>query len=188
MPKVKWQGDLSTDDIDSAENRGGEEYIGPIPPSGIYQFKLRFAKKAQAQSGKPKLQILWLLDSTWKPSEHKKYDGCPLWDNMPVQKSTAWRIKAFCDALNITSAEFMNKMLVDDDGFVQKIGSLKIADTDLQVRIKVKFQDEDAEYPKSIRLNGGGYLPFKEDEDEDPEPETDADDEDSKSNPEDDPF
>lgn len=174
MPKVKWGGDLDQDAIDSAERREGGDYTGDIPPKGVYRFKLRFSKKDKAKdSGNPKLTSLLVLDGSWKP-EHKQYDGCPLWDHMPVTKKTAFRVRAYCDALNITSADFINKMVIDDEGNVQKIGKLKIADEDLLVLVSVK-PEKNPEYGDRLQL-AGGYLPFKDEDDDDDDSDGDADD------------
>ena len=176
MPKVKWGGDLDANAIDSAERREGGEYMGKTPPKGVYRFKLRFSKKDTAKdSGNPKLVSLLVLDGSWKP-EHRQYDGCPVWDHMPVTTKTAWRVRAYCDALNITSADFMNKMVIDDDGNVQKIGKLKIADEDLLVLVSVK-PDKNAEYGERLVL-ANGYLPFKEDDDDDSDDDSDDSDDD----------
>lgn len=172
MPKVKWGGDLNAEAINSAERREGD-YAGDIPPKGVYRFKLRFSKKDKAkESGNPKLVTLLVLDGSWKP-EHKKYDGCPVWDHMPVTGKTAFRVRAYCDALNITADDFMGKMVIDDEGNIQKIGKLKVADEDLLVYVSVK-PEKSTEYGDRLQL-AGGYLPFKEDDDE----ETDSDDDDA---------
>lgn len=184
MPKVKWGGDLTPDAINEAERREGGEYMGDTPPKGVYRFKLRFSKKGKADSGNPKLTTLLVLDGSWKP-EHRKYDGCPVWDHMPVTAKTAWRVRAYCDALNITSTEFMEKMVIDDEGNVQKIGKLKIADEDRLVLVSVKPQ-KDEQYGERLVL-ANGYLPFKEDDDEDSDDDTD-DDTDSDGDGEGDPF
>jgi len=182
MPKVKWGGDITPEAIDEAASEGRKDYAGPIPPNGIYRFKLKWSKKDKAkESGKPKLTSLLLLDGEWK-EEHAKYDGCPFWDHMPVQKSTAFRVARYCDALNITSSDFMSKMVVDEDGVVQKIGKLKIADEDLLVHLKVVRKAADGEYAEKLDFGkNGGYLPFREDSDDD-----DADDDDTDADLDDD--
>ncbi len=185
MPKVKWGGDLDQAAIDEAENRGGETYSGEIPPTGTYRFKLRFSKRDKSKEGNPKLLSLLVLDGSWK-KEHAKYDGCPLWDHMPVSKKTAFRVRAYCDALNVTSADFMNKMVVDDEGNVQKIGKLTIADEDRLVVVNVKRDSNDEYGERLILARGGGYLPFKdedEDEDEDDKDETEDEDDDGDEPP-----
>lgn len=174
MPKVKWGGDLDQEAIENAEGRSGD-YTGPLPPAGIYRFKLRYSKKDQSKEGNPKLVTMLVLDGSYKP-EHKKYDGCPLWEHMPVSKKTAFRVRAYCDALNIPAADFMSKMVVDDEGYVQKIGKLVIADKDLLVLVKVAVEKSD-EYGDRLGFGkSGGYLPFKEDDDEDEDAEGDGED------------
>lgn len=187
MPKVKWGGDLDADAIESAESTRSE-YTGPIPPAGVYRFKLRFSKKDESKEGNPKLVNLLVLDGSWK-RDHAKFDGCPLWEHLPVGKKTAFRVRAYCDALNITAADFMGRMLVDDEGFVQKIGKLTIADEDRLVLCKV-FPERSDEYGDRLGFGkSGGYLPFNEDDDDDDDSgdaDGDADDDDGKG--EEDPF
>lgn len=179
MPKVKWGGDISPEDIDKAENRGG--YAGDVPPAGTYRFKLRSAKQGESGEGNPKLACLLILDGSWK-KEHKQYDGCPLWDHMPVTKKTAFRVKAFCDALNISSSDFYNKTVVDDEGVVQKIGKLTIADEDRLVVVSVK-QEKNEEYGARLVLGRSGYLPFEEESDDDDSDDDDDDDDDGEGEP-----
>lgn len=165
MPKVKWGGDIDAEAIENAENQG---YAGPLPPSGVYRFKIKFMQKTISSKKNPMVKVLLVLDGSWKP-EHKKFDGCPVWEQIPVMASTAFRIRELCDALNITAADFMEKTLVDDEGFVQKIGKLKIADQDLLVKYKA-MQDNNEEYGERLSRpkRGAGFLPFQdEDADED---------------------
>lgn len=187
MPKVKWEDDLDTETIDNAGSEY-EVYNGKIPPSGIYRFKLRWSKKGLSEKKKPKLLSMLVIDGSYK-AEHKQYDGCPFWDHMPVQKSTAFRVKAFCDALNVTSAEFLNKMVVDDEGYVQKIGKLKVADQDLLVFLKVSRRAADEEQGFEERLEfgkRGGYLPYKEEEEDEADETADADEDSDSDSDEDD--
>lgn len=182
MPKATW-GDFSSADIDSAEQREGfTPYSGPLPRAGLYRFTAKFMKKGQSNTGNPKMQILWELDGSWKP-EHKKYDGCPLWDNMPVMKSTAWRVRAFCDALGLSSKEFQTKILTDEEGKVTKLGSLGDP-AGLQVYVNVSRRPASEGYDESLQLNGSGYLAVDEDADEDAdEAASDDDDDDDDTEP-----
>lgn len=186
MPKVKWGGDLTADAINEAENRGGGEYEGKIPPRGVYRFKLRFSRKDKAkESGNPKLVTLLVLDGSWK-KDHKEFDGCPVWDHMPVSGKTAFRVRAYCDALNVTAEDFMGKMVIDDEGNVQKIGKLTVADKDLLVYATVK-PDKNPEYGERLQLVG--YLPFRDEDDEDADTDdADGDDTDDDDESGDDPF
>lgn len=174
MPKVKWGSDIDADAIESAENNQG--YTGPLPPSGVYQFKIKFMQKTLSSKNNPMVKVLLLLNGEYKP-EHKKFDGCPVWEQIPVMASTAFRVRELCDALNISAADFMNKTLVDEDGNIQKIGALKIADQDLLVMYKAQ-QEHSEEYGERLSRpkKGPGFLPFKEeDEDSDGDEDEDAD-------------
>lgn len=176
MPKAKWgSGDqaLTAADIDGAENRGFSPYAGEYPRSGLYRFTIKRMKQGTSSAGNPKLQIISELDGTWKP-EHKKYDGCPLFDNMPVMKSTAFRVKAFCEAVGMTSKEFYAGIIVDENGVVTKLGSLGDP-AGLLVYINAQYVAPADGYAEKLQLNGTGYLPVEdEDEDEDATGDEDA--------------
>jgi hypothetical protein len=185
MPKVKWGGDIDADAIEQAENNQG--YNGPLPPSGVYRFSIKFMQRTMSSNNNPMVKILLLLDGKTDPlkPEHERYHGCPVWEQIPVMKSTAFRIRELCDALNISAVDFMNKTIVDEDGNIQKIGSLKIADQDLLVTYKAR-QENDPEYGERLARpkKGPGFLPFREDdEDDDKEDDGDADDGDSEGDP-----
>lgn len=169
MPKATWGtgGEaLTAADIDGAEQREGfAPYAGPMPPAGLYRFVLKFAKKGESGSGNPKLQILLELDGSWKPN-HAKFDKAPLWDNMPVMKSTAWRVQAFCEAIGATAKDFANGMVVDEDGKVTKIG--RVGDpSGLYVYVNAKVRPAGGGYDEQLQLNGAGYLPAPDDDDAD---------------------
>lgn len=165
MPKATW-GDFSSNDIDSAEQRGFTPYAGDLPPSGLYRFVVKQMKAGESNAGNPKIQIVMELDGTWKPN-HKKFNGCPLFDNMPVMKSTAFRVRAFCEAFGITSKEFQTRVITDEDGKITKLGSAGDP-AGLEVFVNVK-RSTDPEYGERIQLNGTGYLPVADtDDDSDP--------------------
>lgn len=165
MPKIKWAGDLEQSDIDEAEVSQGR-YTGEIPPSGVYRFRLQSMKVGESNSGNPKLIMIWKLDGSWK-SDHKKYDGCPIFDHMPVTKSAAFRAKALCIALGTTSDDFKNKMVADADGYVTKMGKLKV-DESVTIYASVK-RENDEKY--GVRLADPAYLAPPDDDDDDADPD-----------------
>jgi len=176
MPKAKWgTGDeaLTAADIDGAERSQFKPYDGEVPPSGLYRFEIKSMKQGESSGGNPKLTTTLTLDGSWKP-KHAKYDGCPMWDHMPVMKNTAWRVAALCDAIGATSKDFHNGMVVDENGKVTKFGSVGDP-SGLLVYVNVKHQPAANGYAESLRLNGSGYLPI----DEAPDDEDGAADEDT---------
>jgi hypothetical protein len=177
MPKATWgSGDqaLSAADIDGAKSNEFSPYSGPIPPAGLYRFIVKQMKQGLSAAGNPKLQIVMELDGTWK-SNHKKFDGCPLFDNMPVMKSTAFRVKAFCEAFGISSKQFQTGIITDESGKVTKL-SIAGDPNGLEVYVNVSKRPATDQYQESLQLNGTGYLPISDDEVED-QNEDESDDE-----------
>lgn len=184
MPKATW-GDFSHEDIDTARSSEFTPYAGPIPPSGLYRFVVKSMKQTTSSKDNPMLLTIMELDGSWKPN-HKKFDGCPLFDYMPVMKSTAFRVKAFCEAFGITSREFNTKIITDEEGKVTKLGSAGDPNG-LEVYANVALQAATDQYAEKIRLNGTGYLPVddaeEDDEDDAPEADEDGDDADDDEAP-----
>lgn len=175
MAKVKW-GSISEQDIDQAEV--SQSYAGKIPPTGVYRFILRRLKTGESGEGNPKLIIMGILDGTWRP-EHKKYDGCPFFDHLAVIQSQNFKVRALCDALGVTSKQFMTQTVEDEDNNVLKIGTLKIKDEELLIYISVT-KTNDPEYGEQLKpARGGGYMPAPAD-DEDDAGEDDAVDDDDE--------
>lgn len=171
MPKAKWSNtDLDKDSIENAETRAGS-YAGPLPPKGVYRFKLRYMKEGESKEGNPKIVILAVLDGTWR-KEHKKYDGCPLFDHLPMLQSMAWRAKALCGALGVTAADLLNKTVVDEDGVITKIGNRAIKE-DMQLYISVRTDNSEGYDPK-LTVNGGGYMEAPDADEADDEGDGDA--------------
>lgn len=157
MPKIKWEAAdddqiLTADDIDSAED-SYEAYAGDIPPGGVYRFKWGRAKYTEFGTGNQGFNIRLSLDGSWKP-DHKEYDGCQLWDRVVMTKAAAGFVKSFAAALGVTSSDLISKVVVDEEGYVTKIGS-KTIDEDIRLYVLVKrgsYNDE----PR-LEKSGTGY-------------------------------
>jgi hypothetical protein len=174
MPKATWSNsDLNVNDINEAEEREGS-YAGPLPTKGVYRFKLKSMKKGESAANNDKITIFVTVDGSWRP-DHKKFNGAPMWDHMPLTKEQAWRAKALCAALGVSAADLLNKTVVDDDGYITKIGTKAIKEG-MPLYISVKTRSQEG-YDPSLQVNGGGYMPAGE-ADEAQEPgDTDAGDE-----------
>lgn len=183
MPKAKWGSDLTVDDIENAESTNGS-YTGPIPPSGVYLFTLKKMQKGTSKNDNPKVFMVWEMAKTGAKKDQKKWAGAPLFDHMPVGASSAFRAKALCAALGVTSKDFLNKTIIDEEDNITKIGNLKIEAGAIQAFINVK-RESDADNGDRLVLNGGGYLPMPEDSGDD---DSDDADDDGEDDGEDNPF
>lgn len=157
MPKISWAGAdederLTAGDIDQAED-GYPEYMGDLPPGGVYRFGWHFAKYAEFGTGTQGLKIRLVLDGSWKP-DHEQYNGCPLWDQIVMTKAAAGFAKAFAQALGVTSADLVSRVVVDEDGRVTKIGPKVI---DGSIRLYVAVRHDTYEGTTRLKKAGGGY-------------------------------
>lgn len=163
MPKTTWGSDLDEEAIESAESR--DSYTGPVPPKGVYRFRLRSLKKGKSKAGNPMVRFFGVLDGTYKDG-HKKFDGAPLWVDTAVMSSTAFRIKALVNGLGVTAKQFMTSTVTDDaepEANILKIGTKKITENML---VYVNIKPEDGEQGERIGIVGGGFLPVPEGDDE----------------------
>lgn len=175
--KVKWGGDdvATEQDINEAE-AGFAPYAGPIAPSGVYRFKVERVRFTEFASGNFGLKVLLLLDGSWR-KEHAQYDGCPLWTNVVNVKAAAGFVKAFCDAIGVTSKEFLSAMVIDDDKNVVTIGRKKISGQGLLVFANTKRSKQSEDSPWRLEGAGTCFIPAPANaEAEEPEDESaDAD-------------
>jgi hypothetical protein len=155
MPKINWAGDdeddaLTADDVEGAEE-GFQAYAGEIPPGGVYRFIIRRIKFKKASTGTKGLSLRLNLDGSWK-SAHRKYDGCPLWDDVWMTKGSAAFVKALAQAIGVSAQDIIEKVVVDEDGYVTKIGRKVFEDKEYPVYIAVKR----GEYNDEPRLEKAG--------------------------------
>jgi hypothetical protein len=177
MPKAKWgTGDdaLSAADIDGAERKEGfARYEGETPPPGIYRFVLKSLLKAESGNGNPKIRIISELDGSWKP-KHKQYDGFALFDHLPIMKSTAGRVANFLDAIGATGKDLSLGTVVDEDGYITKLGSVGDP-AGLLVYINCSKKPASNGYAEGLQVGFNGYLPVDEADEADEAPEADED-------------
>lgn len=156
MPKINWSGAdedelLTAEDIEGAEE-GYQTYAGDLPPGGVYRFKIQRAKYTEFQSRNQGLNIRMELDGSWK-REHAKYDGAPLWDRVVMTRAAASFVKAFAAAIGVSAADMINKVIVDEDGYVTKIGRVSLEGKTVYVAVKRGSYNEE---PR-LEIAGTGY-------------------------------
>lgn len=167
MPKVVWAGDdedaLTADEIDEAED-GFQAYTGEVPPGGVYRFKIKRIKFKTSSKDTKGLSARMELDGSWKPG-HAKYNGAQLWDDIWMTKGSAAFVKAFAQAIGVTGADLIGKVVIDDDGYVTKIGRKVIEGKELIVYVAVKR--ETYEGTERITKAGTGFQIVEDEADAD---------------------
>lgn len=140
MPKVDWADDvadaITAEDIDSAED-GYQQYAGDVPPGGVYRFRIGRIKYREASTGTKGFSVRMSLDGSWKPA-HRKFDGCPLWDNVWMTRGSAPFVKAFAAAIGVSSIDITNKVVMDEEEVITKIGRKLIKEDEILVYVSCK--------------------------------------------------
>lgn len=159
MPKASWgSGDeaLTASDIDGAERQEVQKrYSGELPRSGTYRFIIKSLKKGESNSGNPKLVVFATLDGSWRKN-HAQYDGCPIWDHLPIMPQTKERVANFLDAIGATGKDLMSGTVVDENGYVTKLGSVGDP-AGIMVYINVKYQPAEGQYQASLKTDYSAY-------------------------------
>jgi hypothetical protein len=120
MPRVTWG--VSATDVDKYDRDSQyKPYAGPLPPNGVYQWKV---KKLQHVAGtrekNPQLRIG--LELTPRNREEKKFSGYFIMEFAPVTEKTQFRYVPFLDAIGVTGREFERATITDEEGNIKKIG------------------------------------------------------------------
>lgn len=127
MPKVSWS--VSGSEVD--EHEAGDErefYSGPMPPKGVYLCDVEEVEYVKFSTGSKGLKVRLAIAET---GDKKRYNGCPVWENVVDGASTTFRIRQWLDAIGATGADW-EKTMIDSDNMVTKIGRVTIKG--LQVR------------------------------------------------------
>jgi len=177
MPKAKWgagEDPLTAADIDGAEvPEQRTRYSGPLPPAGTYRWTVQSLKQGESEAGNSKVVVFITLDGEWKDN-HKKYDGAPVWHHLALTKPNAPNVKSFLDAIGATSKDLMNGSLVDENGYITKLGDVGDP-VGIQVYATVKHSKPTEKYPDPrLEVAFAGYL-MVDDEDADTDTDTDTD-------------
>lgn len=146
MAKVKWDGGAelasALDEWEEDESRSYTPYAGPEPKKGMYRFQVKRIKKDVSKNGFPQL----VVDLEMSPTlpAHKQYAGFFTRQFVVVKKdgSTAFRVKPLLTALGVTGKQFVTATIVDDEGYVLKIGGKAIPGAIVMANIYKPAGDE----------------------------------------------
>ena len=140
-------------DIEAAQ--GFQEYTGPCPPSGLYQFVVKFMKLIKNGSGDPMFKLLFEVSEP-KNSPKAQYNGAVCWHNANVTLAGAPYMNAMFDALGI---DRRGDIFMSDDkpDRVVRIGKKKV--DGLRVLINVKKEPKFGTDPedKEFALNAKAF-------------------------------
>lgn len=121
MPKISWNvGGGHIDDLEPDEERTG--YDGPIPPRGLYRFALVELEYVKFATGSKGLKLFMRIDET---GPKKKFNGCPVWENIVDVETADFKIQQFLVAIGATGKDW-DATVIDKQNMVTKIGRIVI--------------------------------------------------------------
>jgi hypothetical protein len=165
MPKMDWGISRSViDDFDRSKQYA--PYTGPEPRNGVYQWKVKVLKTAPATRDKhPQLRIG--LELVPRNKEEKRYAGyfLMLFRSITPDGRNDFTWVPFIDALGVTSTDFTNRTITDNDGNVQKIGKW----TNRQDALILAQLKDDSDQQGNARKEIGWFGPLNEDDEGDEE-------------------
>lgn len=176
MPKVRWG--ISAADVDQFDReRQYTPYAGPIPPNGVYRWKIKVLKHIAGTKEKfPQLRIG--LELVPRPGrDEKKYKGYFIMAFPPVSENTDFRYVPFLDAIGVSGREFAAQTMTDEDGNIRKIGRWRNTG-DVHIAAEQKDgTDQNGNPRKEVGWMGPDPGNAKDEDDDDDEYEDELDDE-----------
>lgn len=121
MPKVRWG--ISASDIDDFDREQQyQPYTGPVPPHGVYAWRVKVLKYAAGDGAKlPQLRVGLEL-APRKGFSEAKFNRYFVMAFLPISERTNFRYVPFLDALGVTGKDFENRTIADEDGNITRIG------------------------------------------------------------------
>lgn len=177
MPKALWD-DIDVADIDDFDRDSVyKPYTGPVPPNGVYRWRIKIIKYAPAtNSSHPQLRIGLELKAR---TEEKRYNGYFIMAFLHVTQKARYRWVPFLDTIGVTGKAFKHNTHTDEEGNVTRIGKWRPnADEVILARLAEQL-DQNGEKRKDITWFGA-YAPNDDEEeydDDDDEEEYDDEDE-----------
>lgn len=180
MPKPDWGIDPSL--VDDFDREGQyKPYAGPIPPDGVYRFKLKQLKYA-AGTKKKHPQMRPGLELVPRGKDEKRYAGYYVMDFIPVSERTEFRYVPFLDALGVSGKDFVQRIRTDDDDNITKMGSWR-NNQESELLVQLRTEKDQEGKPRQVVKWYGAYDP---DADEDADYDEDDDDDDYDEDEDDD--
>lgn len=171
MPRARWG--ISAKEIDNFDRDSQfTPYTGPIPPNGVYQFKLKVLKFVAATREKnAQLRIGFELVPRRGRQEERQFKGYFIMAFLTITDRNQFVYVPFCDAIGVSGSDFTDRTIIDENGDIKKIGRWR-NDGKQMLLVQVKDGTDQSGNPRKD-VGWIGAL--------DSEPETDEDEEEYES-------
>jgi hypothetical protein len=161
MARVKWG--IGGDEPEEMETFN--VYDGPVPPGGVYRFKLRRLQIVTNRNGDDMMK--WVMDiQEPKGSDKARFNGYGVWGQQNITDQGKPFLKnLLIHGLGVSWSDFMNKTITVDEErptMVKSIGRKKFLDETIDVRAQCKRET----YQGEPRLAFGRMLPWEDAEEE----------------------
>lgn len=176
MPRVNWG--IKPEVIDDFDRESQfSPYTGPIPPNGVYAFRIKIAKHV-AGTREKNPQIRLGLELYPRSRDEKRYANYFIMKFIAVSQNekAAFNYVPFCDAIGVSGEDFTRRTNTDDDGNIRRIGPWRNAGDTL---ILGQLQDG-VDQNNNTRKEIGWVGPFTEDADSEFD-DSDSDEEDEET-------
>lgn len=114
------------------------DYDGPIPPRNLRMTGYVKVWLTTADTGTRLLKTLFVARSD--NPELSKYNGCPIWDDVPLTNAAKFRWHAFMSSLGATPTDLVTKTTYGDEsniGYpILAIGSISVNDSLCAIRTR----------------------------------------------------
>jgi hypothetical protein len=178
MPRANWG--VSSQEVDEFDRDSQfKPYTGPIPPDGVYNWRIKVLKYAAATRDKfAQLRIGLSLEP--RGDSEEQYRDYFIMTFPPVSEKTAFRYVPFLDGIGVTGREFTKNTITDEEGNIKKIGKWRNSGDEMIAAQLQTGQDQNGDPQKQIGWMGEAVEDFDNDgvEDDDDEDDDDYDDED----------
>ena len=123
MPKVNWS--ITANLIDDFDRESQfKPYTGPVPPNGVYAFRIKVAKYV-AGTREKNPQVRLGLELFPRDREEKRFADYFIMKFITISdnEKAAFNYVPFCDAVGIDGTDFVKRFYTDDEGNIRKIGA-----------------------------------------------------------------
>lgn len=152
MPRVKWG--INSGVIDDFDRESQYKlYTGPIPPNGVYEWRISTLKFVAGTKDKfPQLRVGLELVPRRGRKEERAYKGYFVMAFLPIAENTQFRYVPFLDAIGVSGHEFINGTITDEDGNIRKIGRWKNSGEEMIAAQLIEKPDQNNNLQKQIGL------------------------------------